>query len=284
MTHCGKTWGGRGPKNPTSSPSPRAPHRWRHRTSRCPRGHPSISPRVRPRMTAVEAVRRRLPNPNPQSASAPPVIATDRRPRRTVPRTGDSRARRRGRSPHGPPPSTASHRSTTAAPGPARPPRVPRRNPRRPRSPARTPTASAPTSSCPPASALPGRGWRLALYKATFGLVNLGPVTRGAAHRRTRGEDPRPVARPFQGRRDGQGRRRQDDGVGQHRIGVRRTAPGRPRGRHRRRHRVRQARQPRRPEGAGLVLGAGRRSAPRDVRRRPQPGRQQRRRAVRAGR
>ena len=86
---------------------------------------------------------------------------------------------------------------------------------------------------------------------------------------RTRGEDPVGAARALQGRRDGQGRRRQDDGVGQHRLGLRRTAPGRPRGGHRRRHRVRQARQPRRPPGAGLLLGVGRRPAPRDVRRRP---------------
>jgi hypothetical protein len=27
----------------------------------------------------------------------------------------------------------------------------------------------------PPRRVLPGRGWRLALYKATFGLVNIGP-------------------------------------------------------------------------------------------------------------
>ena len=110
------------------------------------------------------------------------------------------------------------------------------------------------------------------------------PVARRDPAGRVGEQDQVGAARALQGRRDGQGRRREDDRVRQRRIGVRRAAPGRPRGGHRRRHRVRQAGQPGRPEGAGLLLGAGVRPASRDVRRRPQPGGQQRRRPVRAGR
>ena len=51
-------------------------------------------------------------------------------------------------------------------------PKRPRRLPRRPRP---MPTGSGPTTWCPHARCRPSRGWRLALYKATFGLVNLGP-------------------------------------------------------------------------------------------------------------
>ena len=87
-------------------------------------------------------------------------------------------------------------------------------------------------------------------------------------------------ARQLQDRRAGQGRGRQDDRRGQRRVDLRRTAPGRPGGGHRRRHRVRQAGQPDRPATSRLVLGAGRRPEPAtrfaDVR---SPGRQQHGRA-----
>ena len=110
------------------------------------------------------------------------------------------------------------------------------------------------------------------------------PVARRDPAGRVGEQDQVGAARALQDRRDGQGRRRQDDRVGQRRFGFRRVAPGRPRGGHRRRHRVREAGQPGRPEGAGLLLGAGVRPASRDVRRRAQPGGQQRGRPVRAGR
>ena len=60
--------------------------------------------------------------------------------------------------------------------------------------------------------------------------------------------------------------------------------PGRPRGGDRRRYRVREARQPRRPPGAGLLLGVGGRPASGDVRRRAQSGGEQLGRLVRPGR
>ena len=94
-------------------------------------------------------------------------------------------------------------------------------------------------------------------------------------------QDQVSAARALQDRCDGQGRRREDDRVRQHRLGVRRAAPGRPGGGHRRRHRVRQAGQPRRPKGAGVLLGVGIRPAPRDLRGCAQPGWQQRGRPVR---
>ena len=149
------------------------------------------------------------------------------------------------------------------------------------------PEAVAPPPPSPPASyadriraddlvparrVQPGRGWRLALYKATFGLVNLGQSPDEIRAGRVGAQDQVGAARALQGRRDGQGRRREDDRVGQCRVGVRRAAPGRPGGGRRRRHRIRQARQPGRPEGTGVLLGAGVRPVPRDVRRRAQPG------------
>ena len=77
-------------------------------------------------------------------------------------------------------------------------------------------------------------------------------VARRAAAGRPGEQDPLAAARPLQDRRARQGRRRQDDRRGQRRLDLRRAAPGRPRGGHRRRHRVRQARQPRiDPNAAG---------------------------------
>ena len=50
---------------------------------------------------------------------------------------------------------------------------------------------------------LPSRGWRLAVYKATFGLVNLGPSADEIRQAELENEDQVGVARPLQGRRHG---------------------------------------------------------------------------------
>ena len=64
-----------------------------------------------------------------------------------------------------------------------------------------------------------------------------------------------PTSGQLQGRRAGQRRCRQDDRRRQRRIDLRRASPPGPRGRHRRRHRVRPARQQDRPDGPTAPTG-----------------------------
>ena len=126
----------------------------------------------------------------------------------------------------------------------------------------------------------PGRGWRRAVYKATFGTVNLGQspdeLRQAALEARIRSLLRGHYKIGVLGK-GGMGR----DDRSRCRFDPRRSTPGRPCGRHRCRHIVRQAGQPRRPARRRFVLGAGGRRSPRHVRRRAQSRRQQLRGLVR---
>ena len=112
-----------------------------------------------------------------------------------------------------------------------------------------TPTGSGPTIWCPRAVPRAAAGACVVSTPPSDWSTSASRLTRpGRPSSRPRSAR---AARAIQDRRDGQGRRRQDHRVRLYRVGFRRAAPGRPGRGHRRRHRVRQAGQPRRPEGAG---------------------------------
>ena len=145
-------------------------------------------------------------------------------------------------------------------------------------------TASAPANWCPTQGSRRARAGE-SLYHGTFGLINLGPSPdeRWLADLETK------IRSLLRGTYKigvfGKGGVGKTHRRGQRRLDLRRAAPGRPRGGHRRRHRVRQARQPHRPATPRARTGSWPPTntstpSPTCV----QPGRQQLRRAVRARR
>ena len=247
----------------------------------------------------------------PQPAFGPSVLPSE--VKTTEIKTTEAKTAELRQRPHPPAPAPARNGGGSGWPTAAAEPRPGQRGEapptRRPPAPGRRPPTAAPVAGPAPAGAR-ANGHELVVCRGAAGQrAGAHPqgaarpgLAAGAALGDVRADQPRAVGRRACARpswRPGSASLLRGHykigvlgkgGVGKttvaavRRVDFGRAAPGRPGGGHRRRHRVRQAGQPGGPARGGLVLGAGRRPAPGQLRRHPRPGRQQRRRAVRAGR